>query len=443
MTDIKKKELNTVFFDITLEAKEIAKAEKEVFNKNRGYFQVPGFRKGKAPKQIIENMYGKGIFFEDAINEVLPAKYAEAVEELGLDVVDQPNVEIKEAEEGKDVVVEVSVDVKPEVKLGDYKGIEVEDVKYEVTEELLDSELENQRQMNARLLNIDDRAAKEGDKVNIDFEGFVDGVPFEGGKAEKQDLEIGSNTFIQGFEEQIAGHNVGDEFDVNVTFPEGYFSEDIKGNEAVFKVVLNTISVEELPELDDEFIKDISEFDTVEEFKNDIKAKKEEEFEERAKSEKENAVIEKVVEAMEVEIPEGMVKDQINSQMQNFDQSLRAQGMSLEDYVKMLGTTLEDFGENLKPDALVQVKTTLALEAIANAENIEISDEELEKDIDEMVEKYFADDKDQQKKMKEYMLESNKEALIDNMKSRKAVELIVENAKFVEPKEEKDEEANK
>ena len=438
MTDIKKKENNTVYFEVTLKAEDIAKAEKAVFAKNRGYFQVPGFRKGKAPKQIIENMYGKGVFFEDAINELLPVEYSKALDELKLDVVDQPNVEVKEAEEGKDVLVEFSVDVKPEVKLGEYKGIEVEDVKYEVTEELLESELENQRQMNARLINIDDRAAKEGDKVNIDFKGFVDGVAFEGGEAEKQDLDLGSNTFIEGFEEQIVGHNVGDEFEVKVTFPEEYFSEDLQGKEALFNVVLNSISYEELPELDDEFIKDISEFETVEEYKNDIKAKKEEEFEERAKSEKENAVLEKIVENIEVEIPEGMIKSQIDSQMQNFDQSLKSQGMSLEDYVKMLGTSLEDFAENLRPDAEKQVKSGLALEAIAAAEKIEVSDEELEKDVDEMVKQYFADDEEQQKKMKEYMIESNKEALMENMISRKAIDFIVEQAKFVEKEEKAD-----
>lgn len=439
MTDIKKKEKNTVFFNITLDAKEIAKAEKEVFQKNRAYFQIPGFRKGKAPKQIIENLYGKDVFFEDAINEILPKAYADAVEELGLDVVDQPNIDIDEANHGEDVVVEISVDVKPEVKLANYKGIEVEDVKYEVTDELVESELENQRHMNARLINIDDRAAQMNDKVNIDFEGSIDGAAFEGGKAQKQDLELGSNTFIQGFEEQIVGHEVGDEFEIKVTFPEDYFSDELKGKEATFKITLNSISYEEVPELDDEFIKDISEFETVEDYKKDIRAKKEAEFEERAKSEKENAVLEKVVEAMEVEIPEGMIKAQVNSQLQNFDQSLRAQGMGLEDYIKMLGTTVEEFSENLKPEAEKQVKTNLAIEEIVKAENFEVSDEELEKDIDEMVEKYFADDKEQQKKMKEYMLESNKEALIDNMKSRKAVELLVENAKFVEPKEEKEE----
>ena len=438
MTDIKKKENNTVYFEVTLKAEDIAKAEKAVFAKNRGYFQVPGFRKGKAPKQIIENMYGKGVFFEDAINELLPVEYSKTLDELKLDVVDQPNVEVKEVEEGKDVLVEFSVDVKPEVKLGEYKGIEVEDIKYEVTEELLESELENQRQMNARLINIDDRAAKEGDKVNIDFKGFVDGVAFEGGEAEKQDLDLGSNTFIEGFEEQIVGHNVGDEFEVKVTFPEEYFSEDLQGKEALFNVVLNSISYEELPELDDEFIKDISEFETVEEYKNDIKAKKEEEFEERAKSEKENAVLEKIVENIEVEIPEGMIKSQIDSQMQNFDQSLKSQGMNLEDYVKMLGTSLEDFAENLRPDAEKQVKSCLALEAIAAAEKIEVSDEELEKDVDEMVKKYFADDEEQQKKMKEYMIESNKEALMENMISRKAIDFIVEQAKFVEKEEKAD-----
>lgn len=436
MTEIKKKEVNTVYFDITITAKEVADAEKVVYKKARGQFNIPGFRKGKAPKHIIENMYGKGIFFEDAVNEVLPVKYQEAVEELGLEVVDQANVDLKEVEEGKDIVVEFSVDVKPEVKLGDYKGIEVVDASYEVTDELIDNELDAQRHMNARIVNVDDRAAKMGDKVNIDFEGKVDGKAFEGGTAEGQDLELGSNTFIEGFEEQIAGHNTGDEFDVNVTFPEDYFSEDLKGKDAVFAVKLNTISYEELPEIDDEFIKDISELDTVEEYKADLKEKKEKEFVERSRQEREQKCIDKIVEGMEVVVPEGMIKTQLNSQLSSFDQSLRGQGFSLEEYVKMLGSTVEEFAENLRPEAEKQVKSSLAIEEIIKLENIEVTDEELEKEVNEMVKNYFADDEAQQEKMKEFMMNSNKEAIKENLSFKKAIEFIVDNAKFVDAVEE-------
>ncbi|WP_138159504.1 trigger factor [Peptoniphilus catoniae] len=444
MTDIKKKENNTVFFDIVLDAQDLKKAQDEVFIKNRKYFQVPGFRKGKVPRKIIENMYGKDVFMEDAINEILPSKYEETVDELKLEVVDQPNIDIKEANQGEDVTVEVSVDVKPEVKLGEYKGIEVEDVKYEVTDELIDKDLENQRQMNARRVNVDDRPAKEKDKVNIDFKGKIDGEEFEGGSAEKQDLELGSNTFIPGFEDQIIGHKVGEEFEIDVTFPEDYASEDLKGKDAKFEIKLNTISYDELPELDDEFIKDISDFDTVEEYRQDLKEKREKEFEHRERAEKENKILERIVEEMEVDVPQGMVNHQIDMQMQNFDQSLRAQGMSLEDYIKMIGSNVDAFRENLKDDALRQVKTSLAIEAVAKAEKIDATEEEVTAEIDRMVEEYFPDEEDKKAKMKEQMAAANKEGIKENLLNRKALDFLVENAKFVEAKEEKEsEEDNK
>ncbi|MGO3752195.1 MAG: trigger factor [Peptoniphilaceae bacterium] len=440
MTEIKKKENNTVHFEMVLKAEDVKAAEDKVFKKNRGYFQIPGFRKGKAPRKIIENMYGSGVFLEDAINDLLPKYYEEVVKELDLEVVDQPHINIEEANSGEDVLVEVSVDVKPEIELPEYKNLEVEDVKYEVTDELINSELENQRHLNARLINIDDRPAEMGDKVNIDFKGFVEGEEFEGGSAQGQDLELGSNTFIPGFEDQIVGHEVGEEFDVNVNFPEDYFSEDLKGKEAKFEIKLNSISKEELPELDDEFIKDISEFDTVEEYKADIKKTKEDEFHKRAEMEREEKVLDKVVENLEVDVPEGMVNQEIDGQVRNFDQNLRAQGMGLEDYVKMIGTTLEAFRENLREDALKQVKRGLVIEAISKKESIDASDEEIEAEIDRLVKDYFKDDEEQQKKMKEYMIESNKEGIKDNLVSKKTLEFLTKNAKFVEAKEETKEE---
>ncbi|SHH51018.1 trigger factor [Anaerosphaera aminiphila DSM 21120] len=432
MTEIKKKENNKVYFDMVVKAEDVESAEKEIYLKNKKYFQVPGFRKGHAPRKIIENMYGKEVFLEDALNEVLPKYYEKAVEELGIEPVEQPEINIEEAHSGKDVEVEFSVDVKPEVKLSEYKGVEVQEIAYEVTDELIDSELENQRKMNARIVNVDDRAAKSGDKVNIDFKGFLDGEEFDGGAAEGHELELGSNSFIPGFEDQIVGHNLDEEFDVNVTFPEDYHAEDLKGKDVVFKVKLNSISYEELPELDDEFIKDISDFDTVDEYRADVKAKKETEFEARAKSEKEEAILNKIVETMEVEVPNGMVNSQINSQMQNFDSSLRAQGMNLEDYVKMLGTTIEAFGENLREDAVKQVKMSLALEAIAKEENFEISEEDVIAEVEKLVKEYFPEDAEQQEKMKEYMLESSKDGIKENLANRKVLDLLVENAKFVE-----------
>ena len=439
MTEISKKEKNTVFFEITLPAEEVKNAETEIFKKNRQYFQVPGFRKGKAPRKIIENMYGKDIFLEDAINEILPEKYEEAVKELELEVVDQPHVDIDEAKPGEDVVAKVHVDVKPEVKLGEYKGIEVEEVKYEVTDELIESDLENQRQMNARRINVDDRPAQEKDKVNIDFTGKIDGEEFEGGAAEKQDIELGSNTFVPGFEEQIIGHNVGDEFDIKVDFPDDYGAEELQGKEAIFSIKLHSISYDELPELDDEFIKDISDFDTVDEYKADLRKKREEEFKYREDQEKEKNILDKVVEGMEVDVPQGMIDHQIDLQIQNFDQSLRAQGMALEDYIKMIGSDMDAFRKNLQGDAEDQVKTMLAVEAIADKEGLDVTEEEILEEVERMCEQYFGKDPEQKEKMKKQMLEANKEGVEENLRNRKAIDFLVEHAKFVEAKEEKEE----
>lgn len=434
MTEFKR-ENNTVTFEMYLKAEDVKKAEDTVYSKNKKYFQVPGFRKGKVPRKIIENVYGKEVFLEDAINEILPEKYQEIVDELKLEVVDQPEVKIDEAHSGEDVKVEISVDVKPEIEIDGYKGLEIEDVKYEVTEEFLDGELQQQRKLNARVVNIDDRAAEDGDKVNIDFVGTVDGVEFEGGKGESQDLVLGSDTFIPGFEKQIEGHKIGEEFDVNVTFPEDYFSDDLKGKDAVFAVKLNSISKEELPELDDEFIKDISEFDTVEEYKNDLKEKREKQFEERATNEKKDAIVKKLVELVDVEIPKGMVDAQINNQMQNFDQNLRAQGMNLEDYLGMIGVNIKDFAENLRGDATSQVKSALALEKVAELEGLAPTDEEIDKEIENIVDAYFKDDEEQKTKMTEYMNSSNRDAIKEDLMNRKALDFLYENAKFVEAEE--------
>lgn len=442
MTELKR-ENNTVKFEMILKAEDVKAAEDTVYKKNRKYFQVPGFRKGKVPRKIIENVYGKEVFLEDAINEILPEKYQAMVEELKIEVVDQPQVNIEEAHSGEDVKVEISVDVKPEVKIENYKGLEVEDIKYEVTEELLDNEIDQQRRLNARVINIDDRAAEDGDKVNIDFLGTVDGVEFEGGAGESQDLVLGSNTFIPGFEKQIEGHKIGEEFDVNVIFPEDYFSEDLKGKEAVFAVKLNSISKEELPELDDEFIKDISEFDTVEEYKNDLREKKAKQFEDRSLSEKKEAIAKKLVEMVEVDVPKGMVDAQINTQMQNFDQNLRSQGMNLEDYLGMIGVDMKDFAENLRGDATAQVKRALALEKVAEIEGISPTEEDIDKEIDDVVNMYFKDDEEQKNKMKEYMNETNRAVIKDDLMSRKALDFLYENAKFVEPSETEESEEEK
>jgi len=434
--DIKKKENNTVFFDIVLKREDIDKAETEVYKKNKKHFQLPGFRKGHVPRKMIENMYGKDVFFEDAINEILPHEYENAVKELDLKVVDQPNMDIDEDTMDKDeLVINVSVDVKPEVEIKDYKGLEVEDPTIEVTDELIDSEVENERRMNARIVNVDDREVQDGDKVNIDFKGSVDGEYFDGGSAENQDLEIGSNTFIPGFEEQLIGHNIGEEFDIMVNFPEDYHQKDLAGKEAKFEIKLNSISYEELPELDDEFVKDISEFDTLDEFKADLRAKKEEEFKTTSQMEKERRVIDKLGELVDVEIPEAMINNQIEDTIRNYDQTLRAQGIGFEDYIKMIGQSVDEFKKTMRPDAEKAVKNDLAIEALVKAENIEISDEEIEAEVNKVVEDYFKDDKEHMEKMREYMLNENKEVVREDLAKRKAIENVVENTKFVEPKE--------
>lgn len=440
MTEIKKQEDNKVFFDLTVPAQDINKAEQEVFNKNRQYFNIPGFRKGKAPRKIVENIYGKDMFFEDAINEILPDLYNDAIKELDLKVIDQPEVNIEEYEHGKDVVVNFSVEIAPEAKLGKYKGVEIEAVSEEVPEEAVDAELENQRKLNARQINVDDRAAEDGDRVNIDFEGRVDGELFEGGAGENQDLEIGSNTFIPGFEEQIVGHEVGDTFDVNVTFPEDYFSEDLKGKEAVFEVKLNSISYEELPELNDEFIKDISEFDTIEEYKDDFRKKKEEQFKESAKQTRQMRVLSKVAEDIEVEVPEVMIDNAIDEQIRNLDFNLQSQGMGLEMYLQMMGTDIESFKDTMRDDAEVEVRQGLALTAVKKAENIEVTDEEVEAEVQSMVEKYFADDKEKQEEMKKSVLEKDRDAIANDLENRKALDLLVAEAVEVEAEEEEEKE---
>lgn len=434
--EINKKENNTVFFDIVLKREDIKKAENEVYKKNKKYFQIPGFRKGHVPKNMIENMYGKDVFFEDAINELLPKEYEDAIKELDLKVVDQPNIDIDEESLDKDdLIVKVTVDVKPEVEIKDYEGIEIEDPTLEVTDELIDSEVENQRTMNARIINVDDRAVEDGDTVNIDFKGSVDGKYFEGGEAESQDLKIGSNTFIPGFEEQLIGHEIGEEFDITVKFPEDYHQKDLAGKDAKFEIKLNGISYEELPELDDEFVKDISEFDTLDEFKADLRKKKEEEFKTTSEMEKQRRAIDKIGEMIEADIPEGMINAQIDDMIRNYDQSLRAQGISFEDYIKMIGQSLDDFKNTMRPEAEKTVKNDLALEALVKDMKIEITDEEIEEEVNKVVEEYFKDDKDHMEKMREYMLNENKDVVRDDLQKRKAIETLVEKAKFVEPKE--------
>ena len=423
---LEKKEKNTVEFTITVPAEKFTAAVDASFKKNVKKITVPGFRKGKAPRKLIEKTYGEGIFYDDAVDALLPEAYEEAVKELGLDPVDMPKVDIKEIGSGKDLVISAIVTVKPEVTLGEYKGLKLEEIVHTVSDEDVDAELTRRQERGARQVTVEDRAVKEGDTANINFEGFVDGVAFAGGKGENFDLVIGGGQFIPGFEDQIIGKNIGEEFDVEVTFPEDYHSEDLKGKPAVFKTKVNAISVKELPELDDEFAKDVSEFDTLDELKKDIKEKLQANADAQTKQEKENAAVDKVVENMEVDVPDCMVDARIESTIRENSARMAQQGITFEQYLGFMGTTVDQFKEQIKPNALLQVKGTLALEAIAKAENFEVSDDDVEAELKKMAEAYNME----LDKIKEIMPKENIEGMKEDLKISKALDFIVENAKW-------------
>ena len=371
-------------FSVSKEAYE--KAENEAYKKNVKSINVPGFRKGKAPKSIIEKMYGKGIFFEDAINACIPEAFEEAVKEAELDVVGTPKFDLV-SNEG-DIVLKAEGFVKPEVSIEGYKGIEAEKKVAEVTDEEVEAELTSARQRNARTIDVTDRAAKDGDICNIDYEGSVDGVLFDGGKADGHDLKLGSGSFIPGFEDQIVGKNIGDKFDVNVTFPEDYHAKELAGKAAVFKTKLNAIKFEELPEADDEFAKDVSEFDTLDEYKADIKSKMVKRNEDRAQGEFETALAEALMEKLVAEIPEPMFEAETENFVRDYDTRLRQSGLDLNTYFKYTGLTLDALREQMRPQAEKQVKVRLALEKIASLENLTVTDEEIEAEYTRISEAY-------------------------------------------------------
>lgn len=424
-----KKENNNVEFTITVEAAKFDAAVDEVFKKNVKKITIPGFRKGKAPRKLIEKTYGEGIFFEEAVDALLQDAYTDAIKELDLEPVDMPKVDVKEIGKGKDLVISCNVTVKPEVILGEYKGLKVDDVVYTVTDEEVEAEFEKRRERAARQVTVEDRAVQANDTATIDFEGFVDGVAFAGGKGENFELVIGSGQFIPGFEEQIIGKNIGEEFDVNVTFPEDYHSEDLQGKAAVFKTKVNAISYKELPEADDELAKDISEFDTLAELKEDIKKKLTDASDARAKQEKENAVIDRVVENMTVDVPDCMVDSRIEGTIRENNARMAQQGISFEQYLQYIGSDMEAFKEQMKPGALQQVKATLALEAIANAEKIEASDQDVEEQLKKMAEAYNME----LDKVKSFMRDEDIESLKADLKVSKAVEFLMENTKWAKP----------
>ncbi len=434
-----KKEGYTVDFEITVSPEMFEEGMQKSYIKNRKNIMIHGFRKGKAPRKFIEKLYGEAIFYEDAVNELLPKVYPEAVEELKLDPVSRPEIDIKEIGTGKELVLTVKVDVTPDVKLPEYKGIKVEKTVYTVTDQEVDAEIKQMQERNARMITVEDRAAEMGDIVNIDYEGSVDGVPFDGGKADAQDLELGSGSFIPGFEEQVAGMKIGEEKDIQVKFPDEYHAEDLKGKDAVFKIKLNKIQKKEVPELDDEFAKDVSEFDTLAELKADIKKRAQERRDQQSENELENKVVEAIVSEMEVDIPPAMIEDRTKSLIQDFDMQLRQQGMSLDLYSKYTGMTVDSMQDHFKSQAESSVKGTLALSEIAKAEKVEVSEAELEEELKKLAEQYHME-LDKIKEIMQPQMESFKQECI----THKTVKLLVDNAKITEVKpEDKKSEENK
>ncbi|HKL10507.1 MAG TPA: trigger factor [Clostridia bacterium] len=421
-----KKENNKVSLKVTVSDEAFKKAIQKAYLKNRGRFNIPGFRKGKAPQKVIELQYGVGVFYDDAINEAFPVEYEKAIEELGLDPVDRPEVDIEALEPGEPVVFTVDVTVKPEVVLGDYNSIEIENVSSEVKDEAVDAEMEKSREMNARLISVDEEA-KEGDTAMIDYEGFVGDEAFEGGKGENHPLELGSNQFIPGFEEQLVGCKAGEEKEVKVVFPEEYHSEDLAGAEATFKVLVKEIKRKELPEMDDELAKDISEFDTLEELKADTRSKLEEEAQKNAESELRNKVVEKVVTISEIDLPEVMIENEIDSMIKDFEYQLRYQGLDLNKYYEITKSEEKDLRDQMKEDAGKKVRTALTIEAISKKEAVEASEEEIEKEMEKIAEQY----KMELDKVKMTYGGQNMEYLKESIVSRKTIDLLVEKTKLV------------
>ena len=421
LTATKELEKNKHELTIHIDAEAFEKAIEKAYKKNIKKINVPGFRQGKAPRKMVEKLYGEGVFFEDAINDLYPAALAEAIEESKLEVVARPEVEMKEADTKNGVTFTAVCVVKPEVAVKDYKGIEVEKTVKEVTDEDVDNRLKAMQDRNARQIDVDDRASQNGDTVVFDFEGFVDGVPFDGGKAEKYSLELGSGQFIPGFEPQLENHNIGDEFDVNVTFPEEYHAEELKGKEAVFKCKLHEIKAKEVPALDDEFAKDVSEFDTLDELKADIRKKMEEQNEKAADTDVENKLIDKVIENMEADIPNEMYEAAIDDMIRDFDYRLQSQGMNLETYLKYTGMEIASFRQTFEEQAKKRVQIRLALEKIVEVENITVSDEDLEAEYSKLAEMYQME-ADQVKK---YIAAAE---LTKDVAVNKAVDLVKETA---------------
>lgn len=421
---VEKLEKNMAKLTVEVSAEEVEKAIQTAYQKAKKSINIPGFRKGKAPRQLIEKMYGKEVFYNDAIDAMLPAAYAKALDECEEEIVSRPDIDVVQMESGKPFIFTATVAVKPEVTLGEYKGVQVEKAPIEVLDEEIEAEITKEREANARTITVDDRAVANGDMVSLDFEGFVDGVAFEGGKGENYDLTIGSGSFIPGFEDQLVGAEIGKELEVNVTFPEEYGAKELAGKAAVFKCKVNAIKVKELPEVDDEFAQEVSEFDTLDEYKADIKAKLLKDKEEDAKRVKEDAVIEKIIEGAQMEIPDAMVEYQTEQMMEDFAQRMQAQGLSIQQYFQFTGMTAEQYKEQMRPRALKNIQSRLVLEAVAKAENIEVTEEDLDAEMTKMAEMY----KMEVEKVKELIGDYQKDEMKKDIAIQKAVDLVTEAA---------------
>lgn len=427
-TKVEKLENNLVKVEVTVEVGIFKEALKKAYKKNSSKYSVPGFRKGKTPQPIIEKYYGESIFFEEAVNIICDETYPQAIKENELSPVDYPELDIVQIGKDKDLVYTATVAVKPEVTLGEYKGIEVTKNVYTVTDEDIDKAIEGMREKNARIINKDEAVLENGSIAIIDFEGFVDGVPFEGGKGESYELTLGSETFIPGFEDQLVGLSINETKDVEVTFPEDYQSEDLKGKAATFKVTVKGIKVKELPELDDEFVKDVSEFDTLDELKADLTKKEEAENEVKSKRELEESLLSKISEASTVEIPAVMIDREVDYMVQDLDYRLQYQGLSIDKYVELLGTTMDAMKQDFKEPAKNKVKINLVLEAIAKAENITVADEEIDKRAEEVAIQYGQKDIE---KMKAAILSTERASIVEEIISGKVLELLVAESKVI------------
>jgi len=429
-------EKNMVKLVIESTAEEFEAGLNTAYNKNKSKISLPGFRKGKAPRKMIEKMYGAEVFYEDAANSIIPDAYAKAADECGLELVSQPKINVTQLEAGKPFIFEAVVATKPEVELGQYKGVEVTKADTEATDADVEEELKRVQEQNSRTVAVTDRAVKDGDNTVIDFEGFVDGVAFEGGKGTDYPLTIGSHSFIDTFEDQIIGMNIGDEKEINVTFPEEYHEASLKGKPALFKVTVKEIKKKELPKLDDEFASEVSEFETLKEYKASVKKNLTERRKEEAKREKENEVVEKVVENITVELPEPMVDEQTQQMIQEFAGRLSSQGLSFDQYMQMTGMTVDALMGQMKPEAEKRIRTRLALEAIVDAEKIKATAKDIDKEIENMANMYQME----VDKIKEMIGDAEKEQIGKDLAVQKAVDFVVKNAVEVEPAEEDKEE---